>query len=166
MKKLFEKETICLLSSSYFKDVMETASMFVKIPYHTGYAQNAWYWKWFFWRREGYLLTGFKTNWPEKREPYKSDILIPEVVDMLNTFRKIPLEMVFIPKKLYVKVEKMKSKACILEVSKYGIVKIKHTEYHKISKFCLVANSFIKELSDQEVWKIKSIEGIVAGDES
>ena len=165
MKKLFEKKTICLLSSSYYKDVMETASLFVKMPYHTGYAQNAWYWKCFFWRKEGYLLTGFKTNWPEKRESNKSDLLIPEVIDMLDTLQKIPIEMVFVPKKLYNRVKDMKSNACILEVTKFGLVRIKHPEYKKILEFCVVASSFIKELSDEEMWKVKSIDGIVAGDE-
>lgn len=165
MKKLFEKKTICVLSPSYFKDVMETASLFTILPYHSGYAQNAWYWKYLFWRKDGYLLTGFKTNLPGKREPYKSDILIPELVDMINTLEKIPIEMIFVPKNLYNKVECMKSKACILEVSQYGVVRIKHPEYKKFTEFCVVASSFVKELSDEELWKVKSIDGIVAGDE-
>ncbi len=166
MDKLFSNGKTCILSPGYFKSVAETASLFTKLPYDTKYYKEAWYWK-NLRKRKGYLLTGFKVDYPGNSLDLSKTVreLSPssDLPDFLDALNKAPLEMIFVDEDLFNRIKSIKSDACLLETSEYGAVKSKPNNYHITSHFCIKASSFMKELSSQEILKIKSIDNFVAG---
>ena len=70
--------------------------------------------------------------------------------------------MIFVSEELYNEIISIKNDGCIVEVTKYGQAK---TEYRGLKRTlsCFVATSFLKELNEKELRKIKSIDGFVGG---
>ena len=154
MKELIEKITICLLSPRYFKIITKAASLWVTLPYTHDYAREAWYWENLS-KIKGYILTGFKINWPDNTKPLSGN-------NLLDFFLKVPVEMIFVREELYNEIISIENNGCMVEVTKYGKAK---TEYRELKRTlsCSVATSFMKELNEEELRKIKAIDAFIGG---
>jgi len=155
MKKLIDKETLCVLNPNYFKAVMETGSKWVTLPYDTKDAKPAWHRPKIFIKERGYVMTGFKINWPESNKPSSG-------IDMFDMFDQAPIKVIFMTQELYSQVASMKSNACIMEFSEYGMVNTRGN-YGKMAVFCIKASAFVQELTDQELRKLKSVDAVITG---
>lgn len=153
MKKLIEKTTVCLLSPEYFKVVMEAASLWATLTYSQTFAYTAWYWKNLS-KVKGYILTGFKTKWPDDTPSTGNELM--------DFFFKVPVQMIFVSEELYNKVKSIKSNGCIVEVAEYGKVKTENQGF-KRTWSCSFGDLFIKELSEEELRKVKSLDAFVGG---
>jgi len=164
MRKLYKAEYICLLTPEYFKTVIEIASLWVKIPYNNKYAEVAFYKKNLLSKTiHGYIVMGFKINWPSSPISQETPLNL-ELSESINFFMNLPFERIFISKNLFHRLEFMESRGCLIELREYGTVKRQHKDFGKMPVFCLANHTFIKELTDDELAKIKSIDAFVAGD--
>lgn len=154
MKKLIQKTTTCLLSPEYFKIVMEAASLWATLTYSQTYAYMAWYWENLS-KVNGYILTGFKTNWPDNTKFSSGN-------ELIDFFFKVPVEVIFVSEELYKKITSIKSNGCIVEVTEYGKARTKNNGFKRIYS-CSVATDFVKELSEEELRKIKSVDAFTGG---
>jgi hypothetical protein len=130
---------------------MESASFWSKCPYNTEHAQPAWFYEYFVRRVDGFLLTGFKVDWPPKKLILNNNT---------ETSEDSPIEMVFVLRDLYLKIRSLKSYSCLVEVEEFGSVKCKEEKYGIISKFCLGGASFIKELPQKEFIEVSSVDAM------
>ncbi|MCC7436735.1 hypothetical protein IT402_02590 [Candidatus Nomurabacteria bacterium] len=156
INKLFEPEHFCILSPDYYKVVMESASHWVTLAYDTNSSKPGWYKKNIFTKVKGYVMTGFKINWPDKTKTVKEN----DVFDMFDT---APIQMLFVPETLYYQINSIKKKGCKVKATAYGSVKTIHNEYGKTSVFCLMISEFTKELDDKEIRNVESIDAVVGG---
>jgi len=164
MKKLNKKENFCILDNDYFSIIMEVASNWVMVPYSPKHSQVAWYRrKWFSKKITGCLLTGFKMEYP-KDEIKTANPEMQELTKAINTLNNAPIAKIFVPEHIYDKIESMQGNGCMIECTEYGMVKIRHKYFGKISVFCLMGANFVKELTDAEISYIKSVDTFVAGE--
>lgn len=155
-EELFEPQTICLLSPSYFKIVMETASLWGPVPYNTTDGTPCWYWHGLR-KYRGYLVTGFKMDW----SPINRDSTGVEMFDFLNA---APIEKVWIPESWYSTLQsKESSGGWAVQLTHYGGVKIHHANYGVVPEFALFANKIERSMTEKEVHCLKSVDAMAGG---
>ncbi len=155
-KKLFKPEHFCILSSGYFKMVMETASLWSYFAYDSTSAKPAWYKKNIFTKEQGYIMTGFKMDWSVTAAS-TGDV-------MFDMFESAPIQTLFVPEVLFHQINNIKSQGCKVLAHAYGTAKIMHPEYRVVPMFCLMVSEFIKELSDKELRDVASIDAMISGE--
>lgn len=155
-RKLYEPEQVCILNADYFRIVMESASQWVTLPYNVKDSMPGYLKVHPFKRIKGYVMTGFKMDWPKKDQPKTG-------IDMFDMLNGAPVQVVFVTNEMHAKIQAMKSRACVVELTEYGTAKAKHFEYGTIPYCAHVASTFVKELSDKEMNKIQAIDAVVGG---
>ncbi len=153
---MFEPQQFCILSNSYSKIVMESASYWMKMPYDSESARPGWYKKNIFQRIEGVIMRGFKLDWQPKLE-------ISSGNEMVDWFAAQPTESVFIPQSIYFLVQSISTEACVVEATHFGTAKTRHLNLGVIPEFCLVISKFVREIEESELRKIQAIDAFVGG---
>lgn len=144
------KEIYCILSEAYQKIITESASAWTVFRYRNVYAEPASYRK-LFRKVKGYEVTGFKVNFSDVGKVSTGNKLI-------DVFTHSPIESIFLPEEIYKKVKSIHGNGCLVGTEDARNVK---TKYIKIP--CPVASMFVKELTEEEVRKMKSIDAFVSG---
>ena len=154
-KKSSNPEQFCILSSNYFKIVMESASAWDTLPYHNRKHRPAWYRKNLLaLKTRGRIVSGFKLDCTKKLTENK----------LLNFFNEVPIQTsLFIPNDLYHTITtEVKSMGCIVKATGYRDVNIWCKEDKKlVTSFCISVSSLIKELDEKELRQIEAIYAMV-----
>lgn len=163
MKKLTEKATLCVLNREYYDAVIGTASIFVNFPYNKEYAKKAWHWKNLFWKVNGYILTGFKIDWPSQKDYSIKNKNFEQLHDWIKASNEAPIQNIFLTEDQYLLIKTLKNDGCKMFFTHEGVFK-RRINSKKIKTSCLYSkNDFIEILNNKDLYKIKSIESFVAG---
>lgn len=162
MKELKKIVELCLLNKNYYDAVIGSASIFVSVPYKNKYAEKAYYYKYLFWKVEGYILTGFKIDWPSKKDYSTKNKDFEELYNFINQ-NSAPIQNIFVTESQFLMLKTLKNDGCKMFFTHEGIFTRK-IDSNKIKTSCLYSkNDFIEILKNEDLYKIRSIESFVAG---